>query len=99
MTAGTKPGCDLSHPAGNWTHGTADVNGVRMHYVREGHGAPLILLHGWPEFWWGWHRNIPALADHFDVVAPDFRGFGDTVETAPEPAGADVHAKDTLLWC
>jgi len=87
---------DLSHPGGDWNHATLPVNGVEMHYVREGTGSPVILLHGWPEFWWGWHRNIPALAENFDVIAPDLRGFGDTAETAPEPAGPDVHARDIL---
>ena len=87
---------DLSHPAGDWGHNTATLNGIEMHYVREGAGAPVILLHGWPEFWWGWHRNIPALAAQFDVVAPDLRGFGDSRETAPDPAGAEVHAGDIL---
>lgn len=86
----------LSDPDGDWNHGVQPVNGVDMHYVREGAGQPVILLHGWPEFWWGWHRNIPTLAEHFDIVAPDFRGFGDTRETADRPAGADTHAADIL---
>ncbi|WP_425403122.1 alpha/beta fold hydrolase [Hwanghaeella sp.] len=87
---------DLSHPGGDWTHGRVEINGVDMHYVREGSGLPVLLLHGWPEFWWGWHRNIPVLSKHFDIVAPDFRGFGDTVETRAEPAGPDTHAADIL---
>ena len=87
---------DLSKPDGDWNHGGVPVNGVEMHYVREGSGATVILLHGWPEFWWGWHRNIPVLSESFDVVAPDLRGFGDTAETASEPAGPDQHADDIL---
>ncbi len=39
---------------------------------------PLMLLHGWPEFWYIWRRNIGVLASRFDVIAPDLRGFGDT---------------------
>lgn len=42
-----------------------------MHYVR--HGAPLVLLHGWPEFWYAWRKNAGPLAEAFDVV-PDLRG-------------------------
>lgn len=91
-------GCDLSRPDANWSHRFVEVNGINMHYVREGQGQPLILLHGWPEFWWGWHRNIPALASNFDVIAPDLRGFGDTRETSTQPAGPDVHARDTLAF-
>ena len=59
-----------------WRHHFATANGICMHYVREGSGPTVVLLHGWPEFWWTWHRNIPDLAARFDVVAPDLRGFG-----------------------
>ncbi len=61
-----------------WNHQFASVNGIQVHYVREGAGQPLFVLHGWPEFWWSWHRNIPVLAQYFDVVAPDLRGFGES---------------------
>ena len=45
-----------------------------------------MLLHGWPEFWFGWRKNIRPLAESFDVVAPDLRGFGATEKTAlPDP--------------
>lgn len=89
---------DLSRPDGDWNHQRAKVNDLDMHYVREGQGKPLILLHGWPEFWWGWHRNIPALAARFDVTIPDLRGFGDTREASVSPAGPDVHAQDVLAF-
>jgi pimeloyl-ACP methyl ester carboxylesterase len=81
---------------GDWAHGMARVNGTDMHYVREGKGPALFLLHGWPEFWWGWHRNIPALAERYDVVAPDFRGFGETTRIADEQFGPSEHAADIL---
>ena len=69
-----------------WNHQYLDANGIRIHYVRHGRGAPLILLHGWPEFWFSWRKNIEPLAESFDVVAPDLRGFGDTEKTAlPDP--------------
>lgn len=61
-----------------WNHEHADVNGIELHYVREGSGFPVVLLHGWPEFWRTWRKNIPQLADSFDVIAPDLRGFGDS---------------------
>ena len=51
---------------------------VEIHYVREGSGPPVILLHGWPGFWWEWHKNIGELAQHFDVIAADMRGYGDS---------------------
>ena len=49
-------------------HGSAYVNGVRLHYVTQGEGPLLILLHGFPEFWYSWRYQIPALAQHFTVV-------------------------------
>ena len=61
-----------------WNHRYADLPGLRAHYVRHGRGMPLVLQHGWPEFWYTWRKNVPALAEHFDVIAPDLRGFGDT---------------------
>ena len=69
-----------------WNHRYLDANGIRIHYVRRGDGFPLVLLHGWPEFWLVWRKNILPLAESFDVVAPDLRGFGDTEKTSlPDP--------------
>ncbi len=69
-----------------WNHQYLDANGIRIHYVRHGEGLPLVLLHGWPEFWLTWRKNIPPLAEGFDVVAPDLRGFGDSDKPAlPDP--------------
>jgi pimeloyl-ACP methyl ester carboxylesterase len=68
-----------------------------MHYWREGRGSTLLLLHGWPEFCRTWRRLIPLLAAGFDLIAPDFRGFGDTEKPDPGPTDAmtvDVLAED-----
>ena len=62
-----------------WNHGYVEANGVRVHYVRQGAGMPLVLLHGWPEFWFVWRKNIPALAERFDVIVPDLRGLADAL--------------------
>jgi len=75
------------------------ANGIRLHYVREGRGEPLLLLHGWPEFWYAWRKVIPDLARDFDLIVPDLRGFGDSEKPNAGPsdeAGADVHAADML---
>jgi pimeloyl-ACP methyl ester carboxylesterase len=61
-----------------WTHGTADLGGLRLHYVTAGSGPLLLLLHGFPEYWYSWRRQIPALAPHFTVVAPDLRGYNES---------------------
>jgi pimeloyl-ACP methyl ester carboxylesterase len=50
--------------------------GIRLHYVEAGEGPLVVLLHGFPDFWYGWRRQIPALATAgFRVVAPDLRGY------------------------
>lgn len=59
-------------------HEYIQANGIRMHYVTEGKGPPVVLLHGFPENWYAWRHQIPALAGHFRVIAPDLRGYGDT---------------------
>src|SRR5882672_12591620 len=59
-----------------WRHRTAVVNGIHIHYVTHGQGAPVILLHGWPEFWYSWRKQMPVLGERFEVIAPDMRGFG-----------------------
>jgi pimeloyl-ACP methyl ester carboxylesterase len=59
-------------------HEFATINGLRYHYVREGSGEPLLLVHGWPGFSHEWHLNVGPLSEHFDVVAPDMRGYAYT---------------------
>jgi len=57
-------------------HCYVDVNGIRLHCVESGKGPLVILLHGFPEFWWSWRHQIPVLAKSgFHVVAPDMRGY------------------------
>ncbi len=59
-----------------WTHHFASVNEINLHYVKQGDGQELVvLLHGWPEFWYSWRNQIPKLAEKYTVVAPDLRGF------------------------
>ncbi|GGP79496.1 alpha/beta fold hydrolase [Saccharothrix coeruleofusca] len=67
-------------------HEFADVDGVRMHYVTGGSGTPVVLLHGWPQTWFGWWPIMPALAEHHTVYAIDLPGLGDSTGT---PTGYD----------
>ena len=61
------------------THHTAAVNGTELHYVSAGTaGSPLLLVHGFPESWWAFHKLIPLLAETHRVFAVDLRGFGDS---------------------
>ncbi|WNG38179.1 alpha/beta hydrolase [Archangium violaceum] len=56
-------------------HHYADINGIRMHYVTHGAGEPIIFLHGFPEYWGAWKKELNDLGkDHF-VIAPDLRGY------------------------
>jgi pimeloyl-ACP methyl ester carboxylesterase len=57
---------------------TADIEGVKLHYLTAGHGAPVILLHGYTQTSLMWRPLIPALAERFTVVAPDLPGIGDS---------------------
>ena len=69
----------MTTPPDTFTHYTLHVNGIRMHYVRAGAGERLVLLlHGFPEFWYSWRYQIPALSERFTVVAPDLRGYNET---------------------
>lgn len=63
-------------------HEYADVNGIRMHYAVAGSGPLVVMLHGFPDFWYTWRRQIPALAEGFTVVAPDQRGYNETSKPA-----------------
>jgi pimeloyl-ACP methyl ester carboxylesterase len=58
-----------------------------MHFAEQGEGPLVVLLHGWPECWYSWRHQIPALAESgFHVVVPDQRGYGQT--DCPEPIEA-----------
>jgi pimeloyl-ACP methyl ester carboxylesterase len=65
-----------------FTSKTTIVNGVKLHYVTGGTGAQVVvLLHGWPETWYEWHRVMPDLAAKYTVIAPDLRGIGESDRT------------------
>jgi len=72
----------LATLGGRFVSGTAQVNGTTLHYVRGGTGSALILLHGFPEDWYAYHRVMPLLAKQFTVVAVDLRGIGGSAATA-----------------
>jgi epoxide hydrolase 4 len=53
-------------------------NGVRLHYVTQGEGPLMLMLHGFPEFWYSWRHQIPEFAKDHKVVALDLRGYNDS---------------------
>ena len=72
---------------GPWTHRDLAANGARFHTVQAGRGPLVLLLHGFPMFWWTWRHLIPQLAESdFHVVAIDMRGYGGSDHT---PHGYD----------
>ncbi|MEV1292814.1 alpha/beta hydrolase [Pseudonocardia sp. NPDC049635] len=75
---------------GPWTHRAVSANGIRIHVAEYGpaDGPLVVLLHGFPEFWWTWRHQLLALGDAgFRVAAPDLRGYGDTDKP---PRGYDL---------
>ena len=74
---------------GPWTHRAVSANGIRLHVAECDGGGPLVvLLHGFPEFWWSWRHQLPALAEGgYRVVAADLRGYG---ESDKPPRGYDL---------
>lgn len=83
-------------PAESWTHGYAEVEAdVRLHYVSQGpeDGELMILLHGFPEFWYSWRHQIPVMAEAgYRVVAPDMRGYNES----DKPKGVKRYAIERL---
>ncbi|QFZ18447.1 alpha/beta fold hydrolase [Saccharothrix syringae] len=66
-------------------HHRLGLNGTELHYVTAGTaGSPVLLVHGFPETWWVFHKLIPLLSEHHRVFAVDLRGFGDSATAAPE---------------
>ena len=63
-------------------HHSAQLNGIKQHYVKAGSGPAVMLLHGWPQTCYEWRHVIERLAGNFTVVAPDLRGFGYTSKPA-----------------
>src|SRR6516225_10920296 len=60
-------------------HRTVETNGIWMHLAEAGTGPLVVLCHGFPESWYSWRHQLPALAEAgFHVVAPDMRGYGGT---------------------
>ncbi len=73
--------------------GYAEIGDQRLHYVEAGEGPLIVLLHGFPEFWYGWRLQIqPLAAAGFRVVAPDMRGYN----LSSKPDGVASYAGDLL---
>lgn len=72
----------------------AQIGGVRLHYAKAGTGEKLVLLlHGFPEFWYSWRHQLAALSDEYTVVAPDMRGFN----LSDKPKAVSDYETDKLV--
>jgi pimeloyl-ACP methyl ester carboxylesterase len=60
----------------------ADVNGTTLHYLEGGQGQPLVLIPGWPETWWAYHKVMPLLAAKYRLIVLDMRGMGSSHKPA-----------------
>ena len=77
-------------------HSYIETNGIRLHVVQAGpkSGVPVILLHGFPEFWYGWRKQIPALVEAgCRVIVPDQRGYN----LSDKPKGVKAYRMDELV--
>jgi pimeloyl-ACP methyl ester carboxylesterase len=81
-------------PAQTWgDEGFVDSNGVKIHYVTLGKGPLVVMLHGFPDYWYTWRDQLPVLAKRHQVVAIDLRGYN----KSGQPAGVENYAIDKLV--
>lgn len=74
--------------AETWQHQHIVSNGIKLHYVTQGEGKLMLMLHGFPEFWYSWRHQIPEFASNYQVVALDLRGYNESDK--PESQSAYV---------
>jgi pimeloyl-ACP methyl ester carboxylesterase len=73
--------------------GFVDSNGVKIHYVTLGQGPLVVMLHGFPDYWYSWRDQMPVLAKHFQVVAIDLRGYN----KSGQPQGVENYTVEKLV--
>ncbi|MCH8108143.1 MAG: alpha/beta hydrolase [Chloroflexi bacterium] len=73
-------------------HGYAENNGVKIHYATLGQGPLVVMIHGFPDFWYTWRHQMEGLAGQFQVVAVDLRGYNDS----DKPKGVENYAMPVL---
>jgi epoxide hydrolase 4 len=90
IAANSATGADLESRV---THGYADSNGVKIHYATLGQGPLIVMIHGFPDFWYTWRAQMEALADKFQCVAIDQRGYN----LSDKPNGIENYSVPLLV--
>jgi pimeloyl-ACP methyl ester carboxylesterase len=90
LTGWSATGADLEKTV---EHHYADNNGVKIHYVTKGSGPLVVMIHGWPDFWYTWRDQIEALSPHYKVAAMDLRGFN----LSDKPKGVENYSMKLLV--
>jgi len=75
------------------SHGYADNNGVKIHYATKGTGPLVIMIHGFPDFWYSWRHQMEGLSENFQVVAMDQRGYN----LSDQPEGEESYNMEYLV--
>src|SRR5436305_2503914 len=75
------------------THGYADSNGVKIHYATLGSGPLVVMIHGFPDYWYTWRHQMEGLADKYQVVAIDQRGYNQS----DKPKGVENYDMSLLV--
>lgn len=78
---------------GPWTHDFIKTNGIELHYVTQGEGPLMLMLHGFPEFWYSWRHQIPEFAQDYKVVALDLRGYNES----DKPVDLNAYVMEELI--
>lgn len=73
--------------------GYADSHGVKIHYATIGSGPLIVMIHGFPDYWYTWREQMDALSDHYQVVAIDQRGYN----LSDKPAGVENYDMRLLV--
>jgi pimeloyl-ACP methyl ester carboxylesterase len=74
-------------------HGYVDSKGVKIHYAKIGNGPLMVMLHGYPDYWYTWRHQMEALSKQFTVVAIDLRGYN----KSDKPTGVQNYAMRLLI--
>jgi epoxide hydrolase 4 len=75
------------------SHHYADNDGVKIHYVSDGQGEPVVFVHGFPDFWYSWRYQMTKLTPHFKVVSIDMRAYNES----DKPEGIENYRMQYLL--